>query len=596
MLATLFSAMLAFQAILGLGETVSSELKEATLWSGSLLTLLNLELFCAMYLPGLGLGRLIMDAFLLRGSSHSRTVIGPFANNLVSAIGRSRRLVNVILFPNKVTSGEWSLVIDWSIIWLWLAYVIGSAAILGASLLDFHPGLAVLATATIINTLAFPVGILILLQIDLRGDASLGYVPRDIALALIDPSDLPWKLRDEKAQEALPSRYRFMLLLKYARALALLICIIVFAVSLTPSLEFLDAALGFDFGPRSRSIVLSIVLIICAVLSLFQFHRRIVDLWQETGFLAASIFSQGFARDSGHQLKNILGPIATGLQRAERGLSVANSSNEEDRQTIQYALNRVSAGRKNVDRAYEWLERLRENSRQISRNRRAWLHAKNIQQIPVRTFFGDLKDLVQTQSLEFKKEFDQRKLEVRIRFFYGRTKLSQSSFSVQATATEQDLLNEQTINGGERQSQALDAVAQFLVETDLTMLNDSISNVLRNAIEALIEGGGSEPDHPRVTVAVRVWHGHTYPVTVSVRDNGHGVTDEDRPYLFDPYVKPLRKAESTGVGLYASREFMLSQGGRLLVSTSKGADIIPSFTTCVFQFPSQALIHDPRET
>jgi two-component system sensor histidine kinase KdpD len=115
--------------------------------------------------------------------------------------------------------------------------------------------------------------------------------------------------------------------------------------------------------------------------------------------------------------------------------------------------------------------------------------------------------------------------------------------------------------------------AGVTVRADGPLLQAAVADVVRNALDY------SPPDSP---VSVRVQERSGW-VRIAVRDRGPGVPSEDRPSLFQPFVRgrnaPLRAG--TGLGLFIARRVVEAHGGEIwLESTGHGA-------TVVLQLPSE---------
>lgn len=87
-------------------------------------------------------------------------------------------------------------------------------------------------------------------------------------------------------------------------------------------------------------------------------------------------------------------------------------------------------------------------------------------------------------------------------------------------------------------------------------------NLLDNAVDAV------QPPSGLVTATVtRADEG----VTVSVRDNGDGISPDILPHIFDPFVTTKAPNQGTGLGLYISKEIVhLQHGGSLKVHSDVG--------------------------
>jgi two-component system sensor histidine kinase HupT/HoxJ len=81
-------------------------------------------------------------------------------------------------------------------------------------------------------------------------------------------------------------------------------------------------------------------------------------------------------------------------------------------------------------------------------------------------------------------------------------------------------------------------------------------NLLQNAIDAL-----EETDKPMIEVRVIV---DDQNILISIRDNGHGISKENRVAIFDPFFTTKPVGKGTGLGLYISYGLATEQcNGRL---------------------------------
>ncbi|WP_343115589.1 PAS domain-containing sensor histidine kinase [Ostreiculturibacter nitratireducens] len=106
----------------------------------------------------------------------------------------------------------------------------------------------------------------------------------------------------------------------------------------------------------------------------------------------------------------------------------------------------------------------------------------------------------------------------------------------------------------------------LIVEIDATMISQAITNLIKNAgeaIETLIEKGAPECYNPEVRVAMTV---RPEAVTIRISDNGIGLP-EDRARLFEPYVTTREKG--TGLGLPIVKKIIEEHGGTLILTDAE---------------------------
>jgi signal transduction histidine kinase len=93
---------------------------------------------------------------------------------------------------------------------------------------------------------------------------------------------------------------------------------------------------------------------------------------------------------------------------------------------------------------------------------------------------------------------------------------------------------------------------------DEGQIRQAILNVLRNAREAMADGG-------RIDAYVRA---EGMSVVVGVDDRGSGIPDDVRSRIFDPFFST--KGEGTGLGLAITRQIVEAHGGTIAVEPRAG--------------------------
>jgi two-component system, NtrC family, nitrogen regulation sensor histidine kinase NtrY len=102
-----------------------------------------------------------------------------------------------------------------------------------------------------------------------------------------------------------------------------------------------------------------------------------------------------------------------------------------------------------------------------------------------------------------------------------------------------------------------------LIELDGTMIGQALTNLIKNAGEAIEEARekGVEPDfHPEIRVSLTPGESHS---TITIADNGTGLPP-DRSRLFEPYVTTREKG--TGLGLPIVKKIIEEHGGTLVLT------------------------------
>ena len=102
---------------------------------------------------------------------------------------------------------------------------------------------------------------------------------------------------------------------------------------------------------------------------------------------------------------------------------------------------------------------------------------------------------------------------------------------------------------------------EVAVELDATMISQALTNLVKNAgeaIETLYEKGNVPEGHKRrVEVTMRT---EQAGVVITISDNGIGLP-EDRARLFEPYV--TTRDQGTGLGLPIVKKIIEEHGGTL---------------------------------
>ena len=104
----------------------------------------------------------------------------------------------------------------------------------------------------------------------------------------------------------------------------------------------------------------------------------------------------------------------------------------------------------------------------------------------------------------------------------------------------------------------------LIVECDAGLVARALSNLLKNAVEA-IEGRGEEAEPGRIELTVEDDAGL---VAVSVEDNGRGLPETATQRLTEPYVTTREKG--TGLGLAIVKKIMEDHNGDVVLEPARG--------------------------
>lgn len=107
------------------------------------------------------------------------------------------------------------------------------------------------------------------------------------------------------------------------------------------------------------------------------------------------------------------------------------------------------------------------------------------------------------------------------------------------------------------------------VEVDPARIREVISNLLANALRHTPEGG-------TILLKCEIEVGKDF-VTVSVVDNGEGISPEQLPHIFDRFYKSAA-SPGAGLGLAIAKNLVSAHGGEISASSESGGGTTVSFT------------------
>ncbi|OXE36128.1 MAG: PAS domain-containing sensor histidine kinase [Phenylobacterium zucineum] len=107
----------------------------------------------------------------------------------------------------------------------------------------------------------------------------------------------------------------------------------------------------------------------------------------------------------------------------------------------------------------------------------------------------------------------------------------------------------------------IEPVRTYEVQADGRMIAQALTNVLKNAAEAVMARTSKMPEPPgRITVVIARSQRN---ITVTIEDNGLGLPIKDRDRLTEPYVTTREKG--TGLGLAIVKRILEDHGGELVL-------------------------------
>jgi two-component system nitrogen regulation sensor histidine kinase NtrY len=109
------------------------------------------------------------------------------------------------------------------------------------------------------------------------------------------------------------------------------------------------------------------------------------------------------------------------------------------------------------------------------------------------------------------------------------------------------------------------------IACDRGLINQALTNLLKNAAEAIHARLAAEPDGPAGEIRARLTC-DSESVVIEISDNGTGLPEADRERLMEPYV--TTRAKGTGLGLAIVRKVIEQHGGT--ITFEDAADAVPT--------------------
>jgi signal transduction histidine kinase len=112
----------------------------------------------------------------------------------------------------------------------------------------------------------------------------------------------------------------------------------------------------------------------------------------------------------------------------------------------------------------------------------------------------------------------------------------------------------------------------LLVRADLTQLQQAVTNVAMNGMQAMAHGGRLRVEVGRGPATPPVHHAATVDdwAWVRVSDDGPGIAPEHLPHLFEPFYTTKPVGEGTGLGLAVVQAIVEEHGGWVAVESEPG--------------------------
>lgn len=115
------------------------------------------------------------------------------------------------------------------------------------------------------------------------------------------------------------------------------------------------------------------------------------------------------------------------------------------------------------------------------------------------------------------------------------------------------------------------------LQLDASQLRQALLNIVRNAGEALSEGGGG-------TLRISTWQARSGDVVLEVSDDGPGMDPEHVSRIFDPFFST--KEKGSGLGLPLTHQVIAEHGGTIACTSTPGEG-----TTFTIRLPLQPPVH-----
>jgi len=108
-----------------------------------------------------------------------------------------------------------------------------------------------------------------------------------------------------------------------------------------------------------------------------------------------------------------------------------------------------------------------------------------------------------------------------------------------------------------------------LIETDVTLLEQVLVNLVRNALDAIEE---NSPDSPYLGITAELCEDpdEGARIAITIRDNGIGIEEDDLKQIFDLFYTSKPPGKGTGLGLSIVHNILNKLGGDISVESEVG--------------------------
>jgi len=175
----------------------------------------------------------------------------------------------------------------------------------------------------------------------------------------------------------------------------------------------------------------------------------------------------------------------------------------------------------------------------------------------IETMHPEVKDFKYWSNISYDLEYMNRLL-TDLSDFSKSEKLQVSTFSLRALLEQISLSFAAMIADSEVEYTAKISPSITQITGDKTKLQEVFLNLLKNAYEAAL---------PNNTIYLEATSENDF-VQILVRDTGCGITEEQLPTIFEPFV--TYKKEGSGLGLAICKNIINAHGGTISVDSSMG--------------------------
>jgi signal transduction histidine kinase len=137
-----------------------------------------------------------------------------------------------------------------------------------------------------------------------------------------------------------------------------------------------------------------------------------------------------------------------------------------------------------------------------------------------------------------------------------------------------EVIDAAVIQASQRISLYNNIAPQAIADADREQLFRVLTNLTRNAVQAIETAHASDPEAPDGSITFRAWREGSV-ACLEVRDNGPGIPEKVQQRLFEAFQSASR-AGGTGLGLAIAAELMRAHGGdiRLAETSEKGTSFV----------------------